>query len=86
MTFLESLLARESWKEEANCLGANPTLFFPDNNDTSTAAEAKLVCAGCVVRLQCAEYAVDNRINHGIWGGMNTRQLRAARRAKTLVS
>ena len=32
---------------------------------------AKEICATCVVRRDCLEYAIRIREPHGIWGGMN---------------
>ena len=34
------------------------------------AAEAKAVCAGCLVRRECLAFALRTRQVHGIWGGL----------------
>ena len=31
---------------------------------------AKALCRTCPVRLECLEYADDNRLQEGIWGGL----------------
>jgi WhiB family redox-sensing transcriptional regulator len=31
---------------------------------------------GCTVRLECLEYALANRIEHGVWGGASERERR----------
>ena len=57
----------ESWRTKANCLDADPDIFFPDIGSNGT--NAKRVCAECKVRYECLEYAVSNRILEGVWGG-----------------
>ena len=37
---------------------------------------AKRVCEGCPVQERCLEYALRNRIDHGVWGGCSERQRR----------
>ena len=47
-----------SWQLEANCLGVDPDLFFPERG--ASTKEAKAVCKGCVVREDCLEFALQN--------------------------
>lgn len=70
------------WQRQANCMGVDPDLFFPERG--ASTREAKEVCRGCVVRLDCLEYALDNAEKFGIWGGMSERERRRLRRARTL--
>ena len=72
----------KGWQDQANCLGVDPDLFFPERG--ASTREAKEVCRGCVVRLECLEYALDNAEKFGIWGGMSERERRRLRRARTL--
>jgi len=72
-----------SWQDKANCMGVDPDLFFPERG--ASTREAKEVCRGCVVRLDCLEYALDNSEKFGIWGGMSERERRRLRRARTLT-
>ncbi len=65
---------------QANCRGIDPALFFPERGGSS--AEAKAVCAGCVVREQCLDYALENHERLGIWGGLSERQRRRVRSAR----
>jgi WhiB family redox-sensing transcriptional regulator len=37
---------------------------------------AKQVCEGCPVQEECLEYALEHRIDHGVWGGASERQRR----------
>ncbi len=59
------------WQDRANCLGADPELFFPDRGTTN--APAKLICNACEVRVECLQEAVDNR-EPGIYGGTTERE------------
>ena len=72
-----------SWHDQANCLGVDPDLFFPERG--ASTREAKEVCRGCVVREACLEYALTNGEKFGIWGGMSERERRRLRRARALA-
>jgi len=52
------LSADRAWQDQANCLGVDPDLFFPERG--ASTREAKEVCRGCVVRGECLEYALAN--------------------------
>ena len=62
------------WQEQANCLGVDPDLFFPERG--ASTKEAKAVCRGCEVRVECLEYALSHRSTSGIWGGRTERARR----------
>ena len=63
------------WRELAACRGADLELFFPGRGES--AEPARQVCAACPVRQPCLDYAITNRIIHGIWGGLTERERRA---------
>jgi WhiB family redox-sensing transcriptional regulator len=63
------------WRELAACRGADLTVFFPERGES--AGPARRVCAGCPVRQPCLDYAITNRITHGVWGGLTERERRA---------
>ena len=69
-----------SWQDEANCLGVDPDLFFPERG--ASTREAKDVCRGCVVKNDCLEYALENGEKFGIWGGLSERERRRLRRQR----
>lgn len=81
----QQLLGAEdrSWQNRANCAGVDPDLFFPERGESTR--EAKEVCRGCVVRLDCLEFALTNSEKFGIWGGMSERERRRIRRARSLA-
>jgi WhiB family redox-sensing transcriptional regulator len=73
-----------TWTTHAACKGTDPNLFFPERGENST--QAKKVCTGCPVRTECLQYATDNNIRHGVWGGlaeMDRRDLKRAARIYT---
>ena len=70
------------WQLEANCLGVDPDLFFPERG--ASTKEAKAVCKGCVVREDCLEFALQNGEKFGSWGGFSERGRRRIRRQRAL--
>jgi WhiB family redox-sensing transcriptional regulator len=70
----------DNWQDDANCLGVDPDLFFPERG--ASTREAKEVCRGCVVREQCLEFALQNGEKFGIWGGLSERERRRIRRQR----
>lgn len=72
-----------AWGGLGACAGADPDLFFPERG--ASTREAKAVCAGCPVRLECLEHALTHNERFGIWGGLSRRErerLTRARRAR----
>lgn len=69
-----------TWMATGNCATQAPDLFFP--HDGVGVEKAKKVCEGCPVLDQCLEYALRNRIEHGVWGGCSERQRRRILKAR----
>jgi WhiB family redox-sensing transcriptional regulator len=65
------------WRELAACRSFDLEVFFPERGES--AEPARQVCAACPVRQPCLDYAISNRITHGIWGGLTERERRALR-------
>lgn len=57
-----------SWREHRACVGVDPEVFFPDVG--RNAATAKAICASCSVQAECLRYALENREEYGVWGGL----------------
>ncbi len=72
------------WMDRGNCVGVNAALFFPERGES--VVEAKAVCAACVVRAECLDYALTHRERFGIWGGLSERERRRLRRARRAVA
>lgn len=69
------LTDRIAWQTEARCADiADPDRFFPDRGGSMAAPRA--VCSKCSVREACLQYAIDEEIEFGVWGGMSTPQRR----------
>lgn len=74
----------EDWKDDANCFGVDPELFFPESGDN--AETAKEVCRACVVRGECLEYALQNGERIGIWGGLGEKSRLRIRRQRAAAA
>lgn len=59
-----------AWMDDANCVTSSPDIFFPEKGDGRSAKDALSVCAACVVRDECLAYALSNRYDDGIYGGL----------------
>jgi WhiB family redox-sensing transcriptional regulator len=62
------------WMARGNCRYEPPSTFFP--SDGVGVEVAKRICATCPVSAECLEYALEHRIDHGVWGGTSERQRR----------
>lgn len=62
------------WMYDGRCRDHAPEVFFPSDGVGVTTAQQ--ICAGCPVREPCLEYALANRIDHGVWGGTSERERR----------
>jgi len=66
------------------CRDEDPELFFPIGSSGPAllqAAQAKAVCAGCPVRIDCLSYAIETGQAAGVWGGASEQERRAIRSA-----
>ncbi len=72
------------WAASAACgLGkVSPDALFVEG---AAQREARAVCTGCPVRLECLADALDNRMDFGVWGGMTERERRALLRRRPEV-
>ena len=62
------------WQDQALCAQTDPEAFFPEKGGSTR--EAKRICTTCAVRSECLEYALENHVDHGIWGGCSERERR----------
>ena len=75
-------IVHETWHLKAACRGPESTLFFPPSaperreERDGREAKAKRICAQCVVREDCLEFALRVREPHGIWGGLTESERR----------
>lgn len=66
-----------AWMADGHCRDHPPELFFPA--DGVGVEAARRVCATCPVAGACLDYALDQRIEHGVWGGASERARRRIR-------
>ena len=61
----------------------HPDLFFPEHGGGEKARAdielAKTICMSCVHRVECAEYAITEHIEFGVWGATTPRERTALR-------
>jgi WhiB family redox-sensing transcriptional regulator len=62
------------WMVHGSCRTEPPSRFFP--SDGVGVDIARRLCASCPVKEPCLEYALVNRIDHGVWGGASERERR----------
>ncbi len=78
-----------AWDEETDprqspkalCRTQDPELFFPEKGGSSR--EAKRICGGCVVRIECLNYALRRDERYGVWGGFSERERRRLKHSAT---
>ena len=63
-----------AWMADGNCRNYPPVMFFP--SDGVGVDRARKICKDCPVAETCLEYALDQRIEHGVWGGCSERERR----------
>jgi WhiB family redox-sensing transcriptional regulator len=63
-----------AWMADGNCRMYPPATFFP--SDGAGVDKARRICATCAVTDQCLEFALEHRIEHGVWGGCSERERR----------
>jgi WhiB family transcriptional regulator, redox-sensing transcriptional regulator len=77
----------DHWRDQAACLGIDPRVFYPADDDE--ADQARAICEMCAVRVECLEYALARREKDGVWGGATERDrrriIRQRRRAARLA-
>jgi WhiB family transcriptional regulator, redox-sensing transcriptional regulator len=79
---LASEVAETAWMAQGNCRSYPPAVFFP--SDGVGVDRAKKICKTCTVKGECLEYALDNRIDHGVWGGESERGRRRISKRRRL--
>ena len=76
----DAILSPPTWHADAQCKEHTDVNFFPAKNQDPTAALA--ICAGCLVRLECLEYALADLNIVGIWAGTSHSDRRRIAKAR----
>jgi len=68
------------WVKEAACIDAPSYYFFSDAETKDAYREGRKLCEQCKVIKECGQYAIENYIAHGLFGGMSPRERQIKRR------
>lgn len=71
------------WMARGKCREMPPAMFFP--SDGVGVDVARRICVDCEVKSPCLEYALANRIDHGVWGGASERERRRIARRRRMA-
>ncbi len=71
----------DDWIKRAACRGFPTVWWFPEGGGALPALPF-FVCSQCKVADTCLDYAIDNHIKPGIWGGMSENERKVERRAR----
>src|SRR5690606_19101133 len=72
------------WMTRGRCREVSPGTFFP--SDGVGVELARRICADCPVKEPCLEYALAERIDHGVWGGTSERERRRILRRRRIAA
>lgn len=61
-----------AWFNDADCRDIGPSVFFPHREDNEHIARA--ICKVCPVKEACLDFAIEHKIEFGIWGGVGIRE------------
>ena len=73
---MSSYYLSKGWQADGACLGLDPEMFHPDQDNEMDALPAKAICAQCDVRQVCLEFALARNEKDGVWGGTTARERR----------
>lgn len=72
-----------NWRAYATCRESDPDLHFPTGSSAQVrlqTEQAKQVCRVCPVVQECLQWALDNRQDIGVWGGLSEEERRQLHR------
>ncbi|WP_328362305.1 WhiB family transcriptional regulator [Mycobacterium sp. NBC_00419] len=60
------------WQSAGNCVGHPVEVFFPEDSPRRDRRrleqQAKNICWGCPIKVQCLEHAINTPEQFGVWG------------------
>ncbi len=75
---MSTITIDQDWRALASCTKTDPDLWFAVGAREHKLA--KKICRECPVRRDCLAYAMDEPVDHGVWGGLTERERRRYRR------
>ena len=73
-----------NWMAHGLCAHEDPAIFFP--SDGVGVIKAQRICRQCPKQEHCLEYALTNKIDHGVWGGESERARRRMIRKRNAIA
>jgi WhiB family redox-sensing transcriptional regulator len=67
------------WRDKAGCVGEDKELFFASEVTPAGQADirhAKVICFRCPVMYECGQWAIDERVPFGVYGGVSEKERR----------
>lgn len=87
---LKTPLQTTPWVFMAACRDADPALFFPPKEKTQTGRavpeayiKGREYCNHCSCKKACLEFALEQHIEYGLWGGLTWPERRRIIKART---
>jgi WhiB family redox-sensing transcriptional regulator len=75
---------REEWRDFAKCKKHPLDIFFFETENgrysTKKISKAREFCSDCKVQPECLAYALNENIEHGVWGGFSSRERNAIKK------
>lgn len=75
---------REEWRDIAKCKRHPLDIFFFETENgrysTKKINKAREFCSDCKVQSECLSYALNENIEHGVWGGFSSRERNAIKK------
>ena len=66
---------KDSWRDFARCKNKGFAMFFAESSGGANSYfEARCICFTCPVQKECLDFAIENSIDIGIWGGLPYRE------------
>ena len=84
---------KDEWRSQALCRGMDTNIFFEDGSEDADKSDAffkrehaKSICAKCPVSAPCLDFALDNDIRDGIYGGVTYRNRLTIKRMRNKMN
>lgn len=62
------------------CTSYNTDIFYPEDYEEASVAQAKTICNDCWIKDKCLAFALSTNEKEGVWGGTTPRERKRIRR------
>ncbi len=81
---MKTTTSSESWRELASCKGIDTNIFVPKDRGAGTGrnvyAKARKFCDSCPVKNECLMFALESKMEFGMFGGTTPRERRSIKK------